>query len=149
MSDIVTNVKSGGCPVAFTNTFTTPKPYLRAVPTAITGVLTTSDSAYALVTYLGTGAAVPQYAPGTGTLSTIALQTTTAGTPIAPVAGVVSSDNQTVFVGTTGDNVVHRLTRGTAGFADTVAPVVPALIGINGGVATPNLLVQKPRKATN
>ncbi len=149
VSDIVTNVKSGGCPVPFNNTFTAAKPFTGIAPTTITGVLPTSDSAYALITYLGTGAAVPQYAPGTGMLTSIPLQTTASGTPIAPVAGTVSSDNLTVYVGTSGDNVVHRLTRGAAGFADTVAPVVPALIGINGGVATPNLLVQKPRKATN
>jgi hypothetical protein len=148
-SDIVTNVKSGGCPVPFTNTFNAAKPFTGIAPTAITGVLPTTDSAFAVVTYLGTGAAVPQYAPATGALSLIPLQTTANGVPVAPVAGVVSSDNQTVYVGTSGDNLVHRLTRGTAGFADTTAPVVPALIGLTGGTATPNLLVQKPRKATN
>ena len=149
VSDIVTNVKSGGCPVAFTNSFTAPRPFTGIAPTAITGVLPTSDSAFAVVTYQGTGGTVPQYTPATGLLTTIALQKTGSGTPIAPVAGVVSSDNQTIYIGTSGDNVVHRLTRGTAGFADTITPVVPALIGINGGIATPDLLVQKPRKSTN
>ena len=149
VSDIVTNVKSGGCPVPFTNTFTAAKAFTGIAPTVINSILPTSDSAFAVVTYQGTGGAVPQYAVGTGTLSSIPLQKTTAGTPIAPVSGVVSSDNQTIFVGTSGDNVVHRLTRGTTGFTDTVAPVVPALIGINGGVATPDLLVQKPRRSTN
>ncbi len=148
-SDIVANVKSGGCPVAFTNTFAGAKPFTGIVPTTITGVLPTSDSTYAVVTYQGTGAAVPQYAPATGALTLVPLQKTTSGTPVAPVSGVVSSDNLTVYVGTSGDNVVHRLTRGTTGFTDTIAPVIPALIGINGGIATPDLLVQKPRATTN
>ena len=149
LSDIVTNVKSGGCPVTFSNTFTAAKPFTGVVPTTITGVYPTSDSAFTFVTYQGTGAAVPQYAPATSTLSLVPLQTTATGTPIAPVSGVVSSDNLTFYVGTSGDNLVHRLTRGANGFADTVTPVVPALIGITGGIATPDLLVQKPRKATN
>lgn len=148
-SDVVTNVKSGGCPVAFNNTTTALKPFTGIAPTLITGVLPTSDSAYALVTYQGTGAAVPQYAVGAGTLSSIVLQKTATATPVAPVSGVVSSDNLTVYVGTSGDNLVHRLTRGTSGFADTATPVVPALPGLTGGLATPDLLVQKPRRATN
>ncbi len=150
LSDIVTNVKSGSCQnLTFTNAFTGIKPFVGVAPTAITSVLATTDSAFSFVTYQGTGAAVPQYVPATGTLSTIALQKTASGTPIAPVSGVISSDNLTLYVGSSGDNIVHRLTRGTTGFADTVTPVIPALVGINGGIATPDLLVQKPRRATN
>ncbi|ADW69986.1 hypothetical protein [Granulicella tundricola] len=124
--------------------------FTTAVPTAITGVIPTTDSTYALFTYTGTGAVVPQYVPGTSTLTNIALQKTTAVAPIAPVAGVISTDNQTAYIGTTGDNLVHQLTRNTTGFSDTVAPLNPALPAITGsGIATPNLLVQRPRKATS
>jgi hypothetical protein len=147
-TDITTNTKSGGCPVAFTSSTGAPKP-LGVAATAITNVLPTSDSAFALVTYQGSGGVVPQYAPASGTLSSIALQQTASGVPIAPVAGIVSSDNQTVFIGTSGDNLVHRLTRGANGFSDTLAPIIPALPGFTGGTATPDLLVQKPRKSTS
>lgn len=148
-SDVVTNVKKGSCPVTFNNTFTAARPFTGIAPTSITGVLATTDSAFSFVTYQGIGGAVPQYAPATGTLNLIPLQKTAAGAPIAPVSGVVSSDNLTVYVGTSGDNIVHRLTRGTTAFADTATPVIPALPGLTGGIATPDLLVQKPRKATN
>ena len=100
-----------------------------------------------LKTYQGTGGAVPQYVPATQSLSDIALQTTANGTPIAPVNGVISTDNQTLFVGTSGDNVVHRLTRGATGFTDTLAPINPLLPGVTGPRATPDLLVQRPRKS--
>ncbi len=163
-----TNAKSGACPVLFTDapaanlafTVAKPIPYATTNPSynvstatgaGIVDVLPTSDSAFAFVTYTGTGAVVPQYNVGTMALTNIPLQTTAAGTPIAPVKGVISTDNQTLYTGTSGDNVVHRLTRGTTGFTDTLTPVVPALPNINGGTtpATPDLLVQRPRKATS
>jgi hypothetical protein len=53
-------------------------------------------------------------------------------------------------VGTSGDKLVHILTRGTTGFSDTTTPINPQLPAFNGtGNATPNLLVQHPRKATS
>jgi len=149
-TDIATNRKSGGCPVTFTSSAGTPQSLASLAATAITGLLPTSDSAYAFVTYTGSGGTVPQYAPPTGTLSFIPLQTS-AGAPAAtaPVAGVVSADNNTLFVGTSGDNLVHRLTRGATGFTDTLAPITPALPALNGGTATPDLLVQAPRHSTS
>jgi hypothetical protein len=150
LTDIATNQKSGACPVKFTNTVKSRLPFTVAAPTAITGVLPTSDSAFAFVTYTGAGGVVPQYVPSTGVLTNIPLQTTSAGAPIAPVAGVVSSDNQTFYVGTSGDNLVHILTRGTTGFTDTTAPLTPSLPNISGtGTAVPNFIVQKPIKSTN
>jgi hypothetical protein len=143
---------------------------LGATPTAITGVLATSDSAYSFVTYTGTGGVVPQYAPATATLKDIPLVAASgAATPTAPAAGVLSADDQTLFVGTSGDNFVHILKRSSAGFTDAssgtlaacsasvIAPggitscgaLSPQLPAITGGVATPNLLVQRPRKSTN
>jgi hypothetical protein len=149
-TDIGTNQKSGACPVQFTSNVAATLPFSVAAPTAITGVLPTSDSAFAFVTYTGTGGVVPQYVPATKTLSNIPLQTTSAGAPVAPVAGVVGSDNQTFYVGTSGDNLVHLLTRGASGFSDTTTPINPALPAFTGsGSATPNLLAQKPIKATS
>ena len=149
--DITTNQKSGACPFSFTSNIAANLPFTVAAPSAITSVLPTSDSAYSFVTYTGTGGVVPQFTTSTKSLSNITLQTTANGIPTAPVAGVVSSDNQTFYVGTAGDNLVHRLTRGASGFSDTQAPLIPALPNINGGAtpATPNLLAQKPIKANS
>ena len=144
-TDITTNQKSGACyppnPITFNNTAGAPLA-LGVAATMINNVIVTSDSAFAFVTYAGTGSALPEYiqsvtAGGAGQLVDVALQTTSLGTPLAAVSGVVSQDNRTFYTGTSGDNLVHRLTRGAGGFTDTLAPVNPALPGVNGGTATP------------
>jgi hypothetical protein len=151
LTDIGVNRKSGACPVAFSNTPGTPIPFTVAAPTAITSLLPTSDSDFIFVTYYGTGGVLPEYSLTTSTLSNVALQTLAGSpAPVAPEAGVVSSDNNTLYVGTSGDNLVHLLTRGTNGFSDTTAPIIPGLPSITGsGNATPNLLAQKPIKANS
>ena len=146
----------GQTPVTTPQTFPTTTVFTGAIPavtaTAITGVFPTSDSAIAFVTYQGSGAIVPTYIPqatGAGTLGSIALSTAL-GTPIAPIVGVVSADNQTFFAGTTGDNAVHLITKQTDGtYKDTTTPLAPKLPDVNGNIVAPNLLVQKPRKATS
>jgi hypothetical protein len=116
------------------------------------------------VTYTGTGGVVPTYTPATpvpsstpgapptigpGTLGSIALSKAL-GTPVAPVAGVVSADNQTFYAGTTGDNAVHLITKQADGsYQDVTTPIAPKLPDVNGNIVAPNLLVQKPRKSTN
>ena len=120
--------------------------------TAITGVDPTSDSKIAFVTYTGSGGVLPTYTPqptGAGTLGSIPLQKSSFGTPVAPVAGVVSADNQTFYVGTSGDNVVHLITNSTNGYQDTATPIAPKLTDPSGNIVVPNLLVQKPRKTTS
>lgn len=150
------------CPVADSTGHTPPQPFATGTAftgtlpgvtaTAITGVFPTSDSKIAFVTYQGSGAVVPTYTPqatGAGTLGSIPLSTAL-GTPIAPVTGVVSADNQTFFAGTSGDNAVHLITKQTDGtYKDTTTPIAPKLPDVNGNIVTPNLLVQKPRKATS
>jgi hypothetical protein len=135
-----------GTNVAFTGAF----PGVAA--TAITGIFPTSDSKMAFVTYTGTGGVVPTYTPqatGAGILGTIPLSTAL-GTPIAPVTGVVSADNLTFFAGTSGDNAVHLITKQTDGsYKDVTPPIAPKLPDANGNTVAPNLLVQKPRKATS
>jgi trimeric autotransporter adhesin len=162
----------GNCPLADATpqNFTTNSVFNGALPgvtaTAITGVFPTSDSKTAFVTYTGTGGVVPVYTPqakasGPGTLTTIPLSTAI-GTPIAPITGVVSADNQTFFAATSGDNAVHLITLQADGsYKDTVTavtlngqtgpagPIAPKLPDVNGNIVAPNLLVQKPRKSTN
>jgi hypothetical protein len=148
----------GNCPVtdATPVKFTTNVAFSGALPgvsaTAITGIFPTSDSKTSFVTYTGTGGVVPTYTPqatGAGTLGTIALSNAL-GTPIAPIAGVVSADNLTFYAGTTGDNAVHLITKQADGsYKDVTAPIAPKLPDVNGNIVAPNLLVQKPRKSTN
>ena len=144
-------------PVNTPVTFSTATAFSGALPgvtaTAITGVFPTSDSKTAFVTYTGTGGVVPAYTPqatGAGTLAAAFRCRPRLGTPIAPVAGVVSADNQTFFAGTSGDNAVHLITRQTDGsYKDVTTPIAPKLPDANGNIVAPNLLVQKPRKATS
>ncbi len=152
--DVTTNAKRGSCPVSFVSTPGTPLP-LGVAASDVSNVLATTDSAYAFVTYQGTGGTLPQYTQSTpaghGTITQVALQKTTNGTPIAPVSSTLSADNQVLYLGTSGDNIVHRLSRGTTGFTDTLTPVVPLLPLASGaaGTATPNLLVSRPKKPTS
>jgi hypothetical protein len=153
----------GACPATISTTFFTPyrtatstAPLGGITATAITGVIPTSDSSLAIVTYTGTGGVLPTYAPsagGVGTLTNVPLLQVPnqAAAPIAPVAGVISSDNLTIYVGTSGDNLVHLINRTTL-TDDTTKTVAPVLIqNVNGAdqpgtFATPNLLVQHPKK---
>jgi hypothetical protein len=64
------------------------------------------------------------------------------------VSGVISSDNTTFYIGTSGDNAVHLIDR-TLLKDDPTKTIAPKLPGINGGIATPDLLVQRPRKSTS
>jgi hypothetical protein len=90
------------------------------------------------------------YTPQTGSLTDVPLT----GSAIAPVTGVFSSDDSTFYVGTSGDNDVHIVTRSTSGTPSTwtddpTKTIVPQLPGINGTPVTPDLLVQRPRKSTS
>ncbi len=115
-------------------------------PTAITGVDPTSDSAFSFITYTGTGGVLPLYQPagtGPGALSGVKLS----GSATAPVNGVFSSDNSTFFVGTSGDNLVHLITRSGATFTDS-STIAPRLPDASGNTVTPDLIAQRPRKTT-
>ena len=114
--------------------------------TSITGVDPTSDSAYAFITYTGTGGVLPLYQPagtGSGTLSSIKLS----GAAVAPVAGVFSSDNATFFAGTSGDNLIHLVKRAGPTYTDS-STIAPKLTDASGNLVAPDLLVQKPRPTT-
>ena len=147
---------SGTCIRPGTNTvdglqFTTSTVFpqkLPVTPTAIDQVVAAPNSSIAFVTYTGGSASpalLPYYEPSAsfnaGTLGTVSLT----GAATSPLAGVFSPDNQTFFVGTAGDNLVH--------FVD-----VPSLIDkqvINPGLVDPKgnpvpiqFLAVKPRPTT-
>jgi trimeric autotransporter adhesin len=129
--------------LAFSNTVS-PILLTKISASAITGVLPTSDSTLAVVTYTGSGGVLPAYAlsaNGPGTTTYIKLS----GTAIAPVEGVISADNSTIFAGTTGDNLVHLITRSTLTDTSTLAPNLTNPAGVTVPV---NLMVQKPRRTT-
>jgi len=149
-------------PVAFTSTNNT-HPLTGVTATAITGVIPSTNSAVAFVTYIGAGVAgsqLPMYIPSTGTVSPISLPGAT-----APVSGVFSADNLTFYAGTSGDDLVHEVSvtypatgNPTAAQSGTIAPSLPCGVGniaapnltcTAGSIVTPNLIVQRPKKSTN
>ena len=135
--------------LTFSNTLSTIS-LTPVTATAITGVLPTSDSTLAVVTYTGSGGVLPAYVPsasGSGTISYIKLS----GTATAPIAGVISADNSTIYVGTLNDNLVHLINRSTLSDSSTLAPNLTAAPGLTVTFGSPvpvNLLVQKPRRTT-
>jgi len=151
----------GSPPLAFSSTFTSTAlkpPTTTIAATAITGVLPTSDfgvpgvSGVAFITYLGSGGFLPAYTPSTQLTTYIPLlQAANAPAPTAPIAGVLSADNSMLFVGTSGDNLVHLISRSTLTDTSTIAPNLDAAPGQSvpaGTVVPANLLVQKPRRTT-
>jgi hypothetical protein len=116
--------------------------------TAITGVIPASDSSVAFVTYTGTGGVLPAYSPvasGLGTTKNISLS----GSATAPIVGVISTDNSTLYVGTSGDNLIHLITpNATSGQWTDNSTLTPSLTSPAGAVVPVNLLAQKPRKTT-
>jgi hypothetical protein len=158
--------KTGGLPIADCpsrgagtvppNYFTANRGSQNTVPlgatvSTITGVFPTSDSKFAFVTFTGSGS-LPAYSPATGTLTPVSLTGAT-----APVVGTISSDNTTIYVGTSGDNKVHLVKISPTPTDDPTKAITPKLQFYNpttqqddpSQIATPNLLVQHPRKATS
>ena len=138
---------SVACPLTGTLSFSDTLTTTHLTPltaTAITGVWPTPDSTLAFITYTGSGGVLPAYAPsasGQGTTTYIKLS----GSATAPIAGVVSADNSTFYAGTSGDNLVHIITRSPLTDSSTLAP---NLTTPTGAIVPVNLMVQKPRKTT-
>jgi hypothetical protein len=159
LSDLHVTIPIGACPLpsgGTSGTLTLPSPGLTfsntlsttilsgVTATAIDGVIPSSDSTVAFVTYTGSGGILPAYSPiasGPGSIKPIALT----APATAPLAGVFSADNSTFFVGTSGDNLVHLIARSSLTDSSTIAP---NLASPSGGPVPVNLLVQKPRKTT-
>jgi hypothetical protein len=147
LNDLHVSIPIGACPatggLVFPSTLSSTV-LGQVTATAITGVLPTSDSSVAFITYTGSGGVLPAYAPvptGLGTTKYIKLS----GSATAPIIGVISTDNSTVYVGTSGDNLVHLINRGTLTDASTIAP---QLTNPSGTVVPVNLIAQKPRRTT-
>lgn len=147
LNDLLVNIPVGACPstggLVFSNVPSTTV-LSPVTATAITGVIPTSDSSLAYVTYTGSGGVLPAYAPaasGTGQISYIKLS----GTATAPIVGVGSTDNTSFYVGTAGDNLVHIINRSTLTDSSTLAP---NLTNPSGAIVPVNLMVQKPRRTT-
>jgi hypothetical protein len=135
------------CPQTGTLSFSNTVYHTTLTPvtaTSITGVLPTSDSSVAFVTYTGSGGVLPAYAPaasGLGHITYIQLS----GSATAPIAGVISADNTTMYAATSGDNLVHIINRSTLTDSSTLAP---NLTSPTGTIVPVNLMAQKPRKTT-
>jgi len=121
--------------------------------TSITGIVPSSNSAVAFVTYTGTSGLLPYYVvPAQGGFGSLQYVTLSSGT--APLGGVFSIDNSTFYVGTAGDNLIHEITvtypsggTPTAVDSGTLAPQLPAASGT--GLAPVTTIVQYPKKATS
>lgn len=141
---------AGACPtVVSTNYFTPQRTSTKTVAlsgvtaTAINNLIPTSDAKLAFVTYNGTGS-LPVYSPSTGAVTNITLQ----NGATSPIAAAISSDNSTVYVGTTGDNKVHLINIKTLA-DDPKQTITPNLTDPNNNVVTPDLIAQHPKKATS
>ncbi len=135
-------------PPGFFSATATPHALNGFTASAITGIIPASNSAVAAITYTGAGGVLPLYAPAIGAVANVALS---GGATTAPVAGVFSTDNKTFYAGTSGDDVVHIIgLSGTAGTTGTDTGLIqPNLPDNNGKIATPNLIVQRARRATS
>lgn len=148
LNDLAVGIPIGSCPAAGLKFGSTASGnFLTGVTaTAITGIVPSSDSSVAFVTYTGTGGILPSYLTATSGLGTIG-SVKLSGTATAPTAGVFSSDNLTFYTGTSGDNLIHIISRTTLTDTKTIAPNLPVVNGTT--IVTPNLLVQRARKTTS
>ncbi len=140
----------GACPLNGSLQFNATPVDRTALPgitaSAITGIRAATDSSVAFITYTGSGNVLPFYVPNgnsAGTLGSVTLS----GSAGAPIAGILSSDNNTFFVGTSGDGLVHLITRNGSGFADT-STLNPKIVDNNGNPVPVDLIQQRPRKIT-
>jgi hypothetical protein len=151
-------VVSGACPTDPTTKATIPLTITNSAnytlslaayaPSLIHQVVTSPNSALAVVTYDSTSTAtgnaqLPVYtipAPGTaGTLSTVKLTGAQATTPIA---AIFSPDYSEIFVSTGGDGNIHIVSTSTLTDTEQFSANLP---DGNGGVTSAQFLAVKPR----
>src|SRR5271170_6814639 len=135
---------------------------LPSAPTGIDQVVASPNSSIAFVTYtVASGVSsplLPIYTVSSsfaapGTLGSISLVTAPASVaspaaptqPTAPLAGIFSPDNETIFVGTAGDNLVHYID--VPSLTDT-QQINPGLKDPNGNAVPVQFLAVKPRPTT-
>ncbi|HXB63120.1 MAG TPA: hypothetical protein VNU94_09760 [Acidobacteriaceae bacterium] len=171
LSDFPLTLSAGGtnpgaCPTFFNLSAPNPPLALGVTASSITGVLPDSASQVAFVTYATSSPSSPALLPaylipssGVGTITDVTLS----GSATAPVSGVFSTDRQTFYAGTAGDNLVHIisvpnvLNSVTPADTGTKTPALPLCItqdafgnctASSTSFATPNLLADKPRPTT-
>jgi len=158
-SDIGVTITPGSCPyVAGTSPLSGPPltfpttlnqtPLTGITPSEIDQVVASPDSSIAFVLYNSTSATglLPYYQPsGTagsaGTLSTLQLS----GTAQAPISGIFSPDETILFVGTSGDNLVHYVD--PVNLKDTQT-INPGLTSPTGQPVPVQMMAIKPRSTT-
>jgi hypothetical protein len=109
-------------------------------------------------------AQLPEYAiPSTGGAGTVSYVQLT-GAATAPISGVWSTDNNTFYTGTSGDNLVHEITQSCTAITPTppasqppytcvwkdsgqITPNLPSATG--SGTVPVNLIAQKPKRVTS
>jgi hypothetical protein len=117
-------------------------------PTQIDQVLASPNSTQVFLTYAASTATglLPLYVPSTtpgaaGTLSYVQLSSGAQD----PLAAIFSPDLSTLFVSTTGDNLIHLLSTGTLTDGQTLNPL---LRDANNNLIPAQFLAVKPRPTT-
>lgn len=129
-------------PGFFKSAFTT-HPLTGVAASAITGVDPASNSNIAFITYTGSGGVLPFYLPGTGALNSVPLS----NGATAPISGVFSTDNQSFYTGTSGDNDVHVISVTGTSAKESGTIIAPKLTGPDGTtIVAPDMIVQRPKK---
>jgi sugar lactone lactonase YvrE len=112
---------------------------------ACLNVVPSPASSLAFITYspptsgAATGATLPFYLPGTGTVGNVPFKGSSAASITAPLAGAFTPDNQLFFVSTAGDNMIHYisvpLVTTIPANADTqqISPNLPSCTPISAG----------------
>jgi sugar lactone lactonase YvrE len=142
LNDIGVNVSPAQCslsaPLTTGPTLDATLPVAVNAVTAIDQVVTSPQSNLAFITYTNngstTGASLPYYVPGSGSIQSVALTGNSAIT--APVAGTFTPDDKLFFVSTAGDNKIH--------YISIPAAVTPSTPPIDTQQISPNLPACRP-----
>jgi hypothetical protein len=126
--------------------------------------ITALTNEVSFVTYTGSGGQLPEYllnvGGGAGTLTYVPLS----GAATAAISGVWSTDNNTFYTGTSGDNEVHEITQTCTQTSSPAPPALPtySCTWKDSGQLTPNLpaasgtgtvpvnlIAQRPKRVTS
>ena len=126
--------------------------------TTVNQVVAAPESNLAFLTYTNsgttTGAKLPYYVPGSGTVSYLTLTGSSAIS--APIAGAFSPDNSLFFVSTAGDNMIHYISVPTLTDTEQISPNLPACSSSDlgctytgtGTIVPATAIAVKPRSTT-
>jgi hypothetical protein len=131
-------------PLVLTTSLSTP-PAITANAAAVNQVVPSPTSSLAFITYTPpttgatTGASLPYYLPGTGTVGYVPFKGSSAASITAPLTGAFTPDDKLFFVSTAGDNMIHYisvpLVTSNPANADTqqISPNLPACTPVSAG----------------